>query len=111
MQRANDISWQTVVKKEPKDVVTVMPGSLKSYFYFICLCCTVSNRSKQLLESIYVVGDGKAVGSDRTIRIENAAVMLILGNVNSNTNHFDTSGVFISMLFRTTDFFALVTSF
>ena len=28
-------------------------------------------------------------------------VMLILGNVNSNTNHFDTSGVFISMLFRT----------
>ena len=35
----------------------------------------------------------------------------ILGNVNSNTNHFDTSGVFISMLFRTTDFFALVTSF
>ena len=39
------------------------------------------------------------------------AVVLILGNVNSNTNHFDTSGVFISMLFRTTDFFALVTSF
>ena len=39
------------------------------------------------------------------------AVMLILGNINSNTNHFDTSGVFISMLFRTTDFFALVTSF
>ena len=28
-----------------------------------------------------------------------------------NTNHFDTSGVFLSMLFRTTDFFALVTSF
>ncbi len=35
----------------------------------------------------------------------------ILGNINSNTNHFDTSGIFISMLFRTTDFFALVTSF
>ena len=38
-------------------------------------------------------------------------VNLILGNINSNTNHFDTSGIFISMLFRTTDFFALVTSF
>ena len=37
--------------------------------------------------------------------------MLILGNVNSNTNQFDTSDVFTSMLFRTTDFFALVTSF
>ena len=39
------------------------------------------------------------------------SVRHILGNINSNTNHFDTSGIFISMLFRTTDFFALVTSF
>ena len=35
------------------------------------------------------------------IRIKNAAVMLILGNINSNTNHFDASSIFISMLFRT----------
>ena len=35
MQRVNDISWQTVVKKEPKDVVAIMPGSLKPYFYFV----------------------------------------------------------------------------
>ena len=37
--------------------------------------------------------------------------MLIFRNINSNTNHFDTSGVFISMLLGTTDFFVLVTSF
>ena len=35
VQRVNDISWQTVVKKEPKNVVAVMSGSLKSYFYFV----------------------------------------------------------------------------
>ena len=50
-------------------------------------------------------------GSERVLKGGILAVVLILGNVNSNTNHFDTSGVFISMLFRTTDFFALVTSF
>ena len=50
-------------------------------------------------------------GSERVLKGGILAVVLILGNVNSNTNHFDTSGVFISMLFRTTDLFALVTSF
>ena len=50
-------------------------------------------------------------GSERVLKGGILAVVLILGNVNSNTNHFDTSGVFISMLFRTTDFFALVTTF
>ena len=70
-----------------------------------------TDRLKQLLEAIHVIGDGNAVGTNRSVRVENTAVVLILGNVNSNTNHFDTSGVFISMLFRTTDFFALVTSF
>ena len=50
-------------------------------------------------------------GSERVLKGGILAVVLILGNVNSNTNHFDTSGIFISMLFRTTDFFALVTSF
>ena len=44
-------------------------------------------------------------------RIKKLAQQGILGNINSNANHFDTSGIFISMLFRTTDFFALVTSF
>ena len=50
-------------------------------------------------------------GSERALKGGILAVVLILGNVNSNTNHIDTSGIFISMLFRTTDFFALVTSF
>ena len=35
VQWVYDIGWQAAVKKEPKDVVAVMPGSLKSYFYFV----------------------------------------------------------------------------
>ena len=111
VQRIHDMDGQVVVKQKSKDVVAVIPGSLKSYFYFVRLLGTALNRLKQLLESIHVVGNGKTVGTNRTIRIENATVVLIFSNINSNTNQFDTSDVFISMLFRITDFFALVTSF
>ena len=67
MQRVNDISWQTVVKKEPKNVVAVMPGGLKSYFYFVRLFGTALNRLKHLLKSIHVVGNGKAVSTNRSV--------------------------------------------
>ena len=40
---------------------------------------TVSNRLKQLLEAIHVIGDGNAVGTNRSVRVENTAVVLILG--------------------------------
>ena len=67
MQRVNDISWQTVVKKEPKDVVAVMSGSLKPYFYFVRLLSTVLNRLQQPFETIRVVGDGEAVSTNRSV--------------------------------------------
>ena len=34
-QRVQDIGGQTVVKKEPEDVVAVMPGRIKPYFYAV----------------------------------------------------------------------------
>ena len=34
-QRVQDIGGQTVVKKKPEDVVAVMPGRLKPYFYAV----------------------------------------------------------------------------
>ena len=51
-------------------------------------------------------------GDDKPAEVVRSRFMkLNADHINSNTNHFDTSGIFISMLFRTTDFFALVTSF
>ena len=35
MQRIHDIDGQVIVKKKSKNVVAIMPGSLKSYFYFV----------------------------------------------------------------------------
>ena len=35
MQGIHDIDGQIIVKKKPKDVVAIMSGSLKPYFYFV----------------------------------------------------------------------------
>ena len=53
-----------------------MSGSLKSCFYFVWLFGTVSNRLKQLLESIYVVGDG-IYKAGRSLYWERPAVFML----------------------------------
>ena len=35
MQRIDDVGWQALVKQKSEDVVAVVSGSLKPYFYFI----------------------------------------------------------------------------
>ena len=67
-------------------------------------------RRIKINNRIHVVGNGKAIDKGRSFRIENATVMLIFGNINSDTDHF-IPPLYYSMLLRTTDFFALVTSF
>ena len=53
-----------------------MSGSLKSRFYCVWLFGTVSNRLKQLLESIYVVGDGICKAGRSLLRERPAVFML-----------------------------------
>ena len=52
VQRIDKIGWQTFVKQKSEDVVAVVSGSLKPYFYFISgraqrrmVCSSVSKPS------------------------------------------------------------------
>lgn len=97
MQGVYDIGWQAAVKKKPKNVVAVMSGSLKSYFYFVCWTSTAANGLQKYVKSFCVVGDGEYICQDSALRAEDEAVVLVFGNVNTHTNHnkTDTSGMFI----------------
>ena len=54
-QRVQDIGGQTVVKKKPKNVVAVMPGRLKPYFYAVLRGGTGPELVQQGVEAIQVI--------------------------------------------------------
>ena len=72
-----------------------MSGSLKSYFYFVFWMGTAANSFPKCLETFCSVWNGEYVRQNFAIRAEDEAVMLVLGDVNTHTDHDDTSDVFI----------------
>ena len=95
MQWVYDIGWQTAVKKKPENVVAVMSGSLKPYFYFVCRTGAAANGLQQGSKSFCIVWNGEYICQDFAFRAEDEAVVLILGDINTHTNHDDTSNVYI----------------
>ena len=64
-----------------------MSGSFKPYFYFILRAGAVTNGLQKCVKPFRVIGDGEDICQDFTFWAEDKAVVLVLGNVNSNTNH------------------------
>ena len=77
-QGVQDIGGQTIVKKEPKQVVAVMPGRLKPYFYFVLRVGAVLDSLQQTGESIHRVWNGKYICQNFTLRANDETIMLIL---------------------------------
>ena len=66
VQRVNEIGVQTVLKKKPEDVVAVVSGSLKPYFYVVCQTGARLYPLQQSLKAVSVVGDGEHIGQHFT---------------------------------------------
>ena len=95
MQRIDDVGGQTFVKQKSEDVVAVVSGSLKSYFYYVLRSGAETNRLQEGVKAFRIVLDGEHIRKDFAVRAEDEAVMLVLGHVNSHTDHNDTSKGFI----------------
>ena len=91
MQWVNEIDKHIILKKKAKDVVAIVSGSLKPYFYFVCRAGAGLNPLQESIESIPIVGNGKHIREHFTFRAENKAIMLIFSDINSYANHNDTS--------------------
>ena len=87
MRRIDDVGWQAFVKQKSEDVVAVVSGSLKPYFYFIFWTGAAANRLQQHVKALCVVLNGEYICQNFAFRAEDEAVVLVLGNVNSHTNH------------------------
>ena len=87
VQRIDKVGWQTFVKQKSEDVVAVVSGSLKSYFHFIFRAGAAANSLQKPVKALRVVWDGEYICQNFTFRVEDKAVMLVLGNIDSHTNH------------------------
>ena len=87
MQRIDDVGWQAFVKQKSEDVVAVVSGSLKPYFYFILRASTAANGLQEPVKALGIVLDGEYICQSFTFRAEDEAVVLVLGNVNTHANH------------------------
>ena len=99
-----------MVKKKPEDIVAVVSSSLKSYYYFFRLLGTGMDSLQKAFKAIPIVLDSEYVGKNFTFRVEDKAIMLIFGHVNTDTDHNIYLQRIISML-KPTGHFALVTLF
>ena len=63
---------------------------LKSYFYFVCRMCAATNGLQKHLKAFCVVWNGEYICQDFSFRTEDEAVVLVLGNVYTHTNHKNT---------------------
>ena len=64
VQRIDDVGVQTFVKQKSEDVVAVMSGSLKPYFYFVFRASTAANGLQQRVKALCVVWDSKYICKD-----------------------------------------------
>lgn len=67
MKRVNDVGGKTFVKEKSENVVAVMAGGLKSYFYFGQIRrCGFDFLEKQL-ETVQIVLNGKNIRQDFSV--------------------------------------------
>ena len=87
VQRIDDVGVQAFVKQKSKNVVAVVSGSLKPYLYFVLRASAATNGLQEPVKALRIVLDGEYICQSFAFRAEDKAVVLVLSNINSHTNH------------------------
>ena len=87
MQRVDNKAGQAVIKERTQKVEMKVSGSLKTYFYF----CRVRGQRQdfliELIESLQRVLNGEWREQDLSVRAEDTAIVLVLGNIDADVDH------------------------
>ena len=68
-----------------------MSGSLKPYFYVVCRAETEMDTLQQCHKAVAVIRNREHIRQHFTFRTENEEIVLVLGHVDTHTDHDDTS--------------------
>ena len=87
MQRVDNKAGKAVIKERMQEIEWVVTGSLKSYFYVGQITGQRTDLLIELIEALPIVWKGKRREQDLTIRTKDAAVMFVLGDINTDIDH------------------------
>ena len=79
--------------KKSENVAGVVSRGFKSYFYFFGIILERRNERKEFFVTLAGIGNRESFGKQIPVLRENAAVMLVLGNVDTEINHGEYSFV------------------
>ena len=99
MQRIDYIGWKTFVKQKSENVVAIMSGRHKSNLNFVCRMGAAANVFSETYHPLCIVWDGKYICQNFTLWAEAEAFVLVLGNINTHTNHGDASSYVYLILY------------
>ena len=88
-----------------------MAGCLKSYLYFVLGRSAIPDSLQQTGEAVHVIRNGEHVSQDYAFRVENEAVVLVFGYIDTNRNYHDKNPQRQNCDAVSTEHFALVALF
>ena len=95
MERVQDKGGQTFAQEKTEDVVAVMAGGLKSYFYVVQIACYRFEPLKKQVEAFHVILNSEHIRENFSVRVYDAAVVLVLGNINADVDHGVTLRLYV----------------
>ena len=93
MQRVKDITGKALFQQVPQNSEAVMSGGFKSCFYVYEIILERGNEGKEFFEALTGIGNGKRFGEQFPVLGEDAAVVLVLGDIDTEIDHGEFSFV------------------
>ena len=93
MQRVKDEAGKSLFQQVPQNSEAVMSGGFEPCFYVLGIIFERGNNGKEFVEALAGIGNGKRFGEQFPALRENAAVVLVLGNVDTEIDHGEFSFV------------------
>ena len=93
MQRVKDEAGKSLFQQVPQNSEAVMTGGFKPCFYVFGIILERGNEGKEFVEALTRIGDGKRFGEQFPFLGEDAAIVLVLRNIDTETDHGEFSFV------------------
>lgn len=91
MQRVKDKAGNPLFQQVTQNSEAVMSGGFEPCFYVFGVILERGNEGKEFFEALAGIGNGKRFGEQFPVLREKAAVVLVLGDIDTEIDHGEFS--------------------